>query len=59
VTLTASDDETTPELGLSELRLPAEAFVRLVYGRLDADHTPAVESAGLELDELRQVFPGY
>ena len=24
----------------AELRLPAEAFVRLVYGRLDPDHTP-------------------
>jgi uncharacterized protein (TIGR03083 family) len=59
VTLTASDDETTPELGLSDLRLPAEAFVRLVYGRLDTDHTPAVESAGVDLDELRKVFPGY
>jgi uncharacterized protein (TIGR03083 family) len=58
VTLTASDPET-PELGLSELRLPAEAFVRLVYGRLDADHTPAVESAGVNLDELRKMFPGF
>ncbi len=45
--------------GLSELRLPAEAFVRLVYGRMDEAHTPAVESAGVELDELRQIFPGY
>jgi len=62
VTLTASDRESNPEppeLGLSELRLPAEAFVRLVYGRLDADHTPAVESAGVDLDELRKVFPGF
>jgi uncharacterized protein (TIGR03083 family) len=43
----------------AELRLPAEAFVRLVYGRLDPDHTPAsVEASGVELDYLRQVFPG-
>jgi hypothetical protein len=38
--------------------LPAEAFVRLVYGRLDPDHTPPVETGGDELDALRKVFPG-
>jgi uncharacterized protein (TIGR03083 family) len=41
----------------ADVRLPAEAFARLVYGRLDADHTPA----GVEGDDvaiLRQVFPG-
>ncbi len=59
VTVAASDDETTPELGLSELRLPAEAFVRLIYGRLDAAHTPPADNAGVELDELRQIFPGF
>lgn len=59
VSLVAADDETAPELGLSELRLPAEAFVRLVYGRLDPDHTPPVENAGVELDELRTIFPGF
>jgi uncharacterized protein (TIGR03083 family) len=59
VSLVAADDETTPELGLSELRLPAEAFVRLLYGRLDADHTPPAENAGVELDELRPIFPGF
>jgi uncharacterized protein (TIGR03083 family) len=41
------------------LRLPAEAFVRLVYGRMDADHTPhRVLADGLDLDDLRKVFPG-
>ncbi len=59
VTLTPSDDEGTPELGLSELRLPAEAFVRLVYGRMDEAHTPPAETAGVELDELRPIFPGF
>ena len=39
--------------------MPAEAFVRLVYGRLDEAHTPPVESAGVELDELRPIFPGF
>jgi uncharacterized protein (TIGR03083 family) len=41
------------------LRLPAEAFVRLVYGRLDAAHTPeGVQADGLDLDDLRKAFPG-
>ena len=59
VTLTPSDDEVTPELGLSELRLPAEALIRLVYGRMDEAHTPPAESAGVALDELRPLFPGF
>ncbi len=42
----------------AELQLPAEAFLRLVYGRLDAAHTPPVEARGVDLDELRAVFPG-
>jgi hypothetical protein len=33
--------------------------VRLVYGRLDPDHTPAsVEARGIDLDLLRSTFPG-
>ena len=59
VTLVAADGETPPELGLSELRLPAEAFVRLLYGRLDPDHTPPAESTGVDLEELRPIFPGF
>ena len=39
--------------------LPAEAFVRLVYGRLDPDHTPEVTESGARgLADLRRVFPG-
>jgi len=41
-----------------DVALPAEAFCRLVYGRLDADHSPAVEANGEVLDTLRRVFPG-
>jgi len=55
VSLTESDGEG----GLPALRLPAEAFVRLVYGRLGPHHTPAVEADGVDLDELRQLFPGF
>jgi uncharacterized protein (TIGR03083 family) len=40
-----------------DLELAAEAFVRLVYGRLDPDHTPRVNGSA-DLDELRGVFPG-
>jgi hypothetical protein len=39
------------------VELPAEAFARLVYGRLDAAHTPAGQH-GPALDVLRQLFPG-
>jgi len=59
VVLTPSDEGTAPELGLSELRLPAEALIRLVYGRLDEAHTPPAEAAGVELDELRRIFRGF
>lgn len=43
------------------LTLPAEAWLRLTAGRLSAEHTPAgVETGGaVDLDLLRQVFPGY
>jgi uncharacterized protein (TIGR03083 family) len=42
----------------ASLALPAEAFVRLVYGRLDddADVTAAV---GVTVPELQAVFPGF
>ena len=54
VTLTPGDGEE----GLPELRLPAEAFIRLVYGRLDPAHTPPVQASGVDLDDLRAIFPG-
>ena len=41
----------------ADLQLPAEAFARLVYGRLDPAHTPAGGHRPA-LDVLRQVFPG-
>jgi hypothetical protein len=56
VGLRPSYDDTTAS---AELRLPTEAFVRLVYGRLDRDHTPAdVVANGVDLDLLRRTFPG-
>ncbi len=44
--------------GPADLELPAEALVRLVYGRLDRDHTPSFGGAEADLDELRRAFPG-
>src|SRR5271155_5577752 len=55
VSLTESDGSDD----LPELRPPAGAFVRLVYGRLGPHHTPPVEADGVDLDELRQLFPGF
>ncbi len=43
----------------ADLELPAEAFARLVYGRLDAAHTPAFTGDAALLDSLRAVFPGF
>jgi uncharacterized protein (TIGR03083 family) len=57
---------TGPELSVTEstdadgaLRLPAEAFLRLVYGRLDPEHTPADVTDDTALSTLRNVFPGF
>ena len=44
---------------LPHVQLPAEALVRLVYGRLDPAHTPPVETSQLDLDKMRQIFPGF
>ena len=51
---------TTSALALApDLELPTEAFIRLVYGRLDPAHTPAVSGSLTLLDELRAAFPGF
>ncbi len=52
VSLTPSPPSPAPDL-----ELPAEALIRLVYGRLDPDHTPPVRGDA-DLDELRRAFPG-
>ncbi|MEP6651660.1 MAG: maleylpyruvate isomerase family mycothiol-dependent enzyme [Lapillicoccus sp.] len=44
----------------ADLAMPAEAFLRLVYGRLDAAHTPSsVTGDTARLDDLRRAFPGF
>jgi uncharacterized protein (TIGR03083 family) len=42
-----------------DLELPSEAFIRLVYGRLDPAHTPEVSGRPTFLEELRRAFPGF
>jgi uncharacterized protein (TIGR03083 family) len=42
----------------ADVELPAESFIRLVYGRLDPNHTPGGITGEDALDELRRVFPG-
>jgi hypothetical protein len=55
--LTAVD--AAPTDSTARLDLPAEALVRLIYGRLDPDHTPdGVQAEGIDLDVLRRSFPG-
>ncbi|MDT7545132.1 MAG: hypothetical protein QOE99_1242 [Actinomycetota bacterium] len=50
---------TGAEDAAASLRAPSEAFVRLVYGRLDPEHTPGSVQADPDLlDQLRKVFPG-
>jgi uncharacterized protein (TIGR03083 family) len=61
--LTADAAALTPADGPGDaaatLRLPAEAMVRLVYGRLDPGHTPpSVAATQVDLDTLRRSFPG-
>jgi uncharacterized protein (TIGR03083 family) len=51
--------QAAPTPDASVARFPAEAFLRLVAGRLDPDHTPLGIDAGDHLDELRQAFPGF
>lgn len=47
--------------GVATFEMPAEALLRLVYGRLDPAHAPPVTvlSGDLDLDRLRQIFPGF
>lgn len=44
----------------ASVAMPAEALLRLAYGRLDPGHTPASVTADLAaLDRLRAILPGF
>ena len=55
--LCPADDVEVP----GSLRLPAEALIRLVTGRLDPAHTPpgTVAEGRPSLDDLRRLYRGY
>jgi len=57
VTEDPSDEQAD---GASKVRLPSEALIRLIAGRLDADHTPPEVDASEEtLADLRRAFKGF
>jgi uncharacterized protein (TIGR03083 family) len=48
------------DVPVGEVAMPAEALLRLAYGRLDPAHTPAaVTGDPADLDQLRSIFPGF
>lgn len=53
-----STSSATPERSDPPLRMPAEAFLRLLYGRLDAAHAGGVADDP-RLPRLREAFPGF
>jgi uncharacterized protein (TIGR03083 family) len=63
VTMTDWPEETGDQAtsaGIPHVMMPAEALLRLAYGRLDPAHTPASVSADADtLDKLRAIFPGF
>jgi uncharacterized protein (TIGR03083 family) len=53
--LSEADADAVPHV-----TMPAEALLRLSYGRLDPDHTPASVSGDQDtLEKLRAIFPGF
>jgi uncharacterized protein (TIGR03083 family) len=63
VTVTLRPDGVAVSLGepvdAPDLTLPAEAFVRLVFGRFDPGPAVPVDGDAADLDELRRAFPGF
>ena len=58
--LTSVDDSTDTTGADSELMLPAEALLRLAYGRLDPRHTPPYKDTDdTLLERLRAIFRGF
>lgn len=61
LTTPVSIDLSAPTAPDGTLELPAEAWMRLVSGRLEPAYTPAgvVTTGSADLDVLRHIFPGY
>jgi uncharacterized protein (TIGR03083 family) len=45
-------------VGAGDVEMPAEAFARLVYGRLDPAHTPPFVGDPAVIDRIRATYPG-
>ena len=56
VTLAPASAGDAPAAALS---LPAETFLRLVYGRLGDDDEAGLTASGVTVTELKSVFPGF
>lgn len=53
-------DGDATDAGVPQVTMPAEALLRLSYGRLDAEHTPSSVTGDADaLDKVRQMFPGF
>ena len=53
-------EDAAGEQAVPHVVMPAEALLRLSYGRMDPEHTPASVSGDPEvLDKLRAIFPGF
>jgi len=60
VSMTNWTGEGPDGVTVQEVSMPAEALLRLAYGRLDPEHTPAAVSADPDaLAKLRTIFPGF
>ena len=59
--LTAGGATLTPSANptaAADVEMPAEAFARLLYGRLDSAHTPPLVGDPATIDRLRATYPG-
>jgi len=60
VTMENWPGESAGGADVPHVTMPAEALLRLSYGRLDPEHTPSSVSADADtLDKLREIFPGF
>jgi uncharacterized protein (TIGR03083 family) len=58
LTREAATFAVTDAPAVADVTLAAEAFIRLVYGRLDPDHSDEVDGDPVALNQLRRAFPG-
>ena len=58
--VTMTDWPADGDASVPRVTMPAEALLRLSYGRLDAAHTPASVTGDPQvLAKLRAIFPGF